>query len=130
MAYVFFDAIHGVQAGVIRGLGKQKHGSWFTLVCYYLFGMPLALAFAFKLELGVSGLWLGFTIASVILDIGFALIIKWTDWERVAEETSQRLERNDSLRKQLAAAETLSDSRVNDIDAESIKSLKNRALSE
>lgn len=47
--YVFFDTIHGVQSGIIKGLGKQSYSSIFLLVCYYCFGMPLALIFAFKL---------------------------------------------------------------------------------
>lgn len=50
-------------------------GSLFTMVCYYAFGLPLALFFGFKLELGIGGLWIGFTIASVVLDIGFYVII-------------------------------------------------------
>jgi multidrug resistance protein, MATE family len=96
--YVFFDAIHGVQAGIIRGIGRQSAGSVFTLVCYYVFGMPLALACAFKMNLGVAGLWIGFTIASIILDIGFYFIISFTNWDKVAFETSKRLDREEALR--------------------------------
>lgn len=69
--YIFFDTIHGVQSGIIRGLGRQVYGSIYTLVCYYCFGMPLALYFGFSCDMGVKGLWLGFSLASIILDIGF-----------------------------------------------------------
>jgi len=79
--YIFFDTIHGVQSGIIKGLGKQSYSSVFLLICYYCFGMPLALIFAFKIQMGVSGLWLGFSIASMILDIGFYFIINCTRWE-------------------------------------------------
>lgn len=84
MVYVFFDSIHGVQSGVIKGIGRQSLSSAFLLVCYYLFGMPMALIFAFKLKIGISGLWMGFTLASVILDIGFYFIINLCDWNQIS----------------------------------------------
>jgi len=46
--------------------------------------MPLALWLAFSKELGVKGLWLGYTICCIILDIGFAIIIMWPNWEKIA----------------------------------------------
>ena len=52
-----------------------------TLACYYCLGMPLALAAAFKMDMGLTGLWAGFTIASMALDIGFYYIIEGTNWD-------------------------------------------------
>jgi MATE family multidrug resistance protein len=48
LIYIFFDTIHGVQSGIIRGLGLQIYGSVYTLFCYYVLGMPLALVLCFK----------------------------------------------------------------------------------
>lgn len=84
--YIFFDTIHGVQAGIIRGLGLQVVGSIYTLVCYYLIGLPFALWLAFERQMGVQGLWLGFGIACIILDAGFACIIECPNWSRIAQE--------------------------------------------
>jgi MATE family multidrug resistance protein len=78
--YIFFDTIHGIQSGIIRGLGLQGYGSAYTLFCYYIVGMPLALLLAFKLKLGLKGLWLGYTISTVVLDLGFAVIIGLPNW--------------------------------------------------
>jgi len=47
----------------------------YTLFCYYILGMPLALHFAFNKKMGVMGLWFGMAIACVILDLGFGVII-------------------------------------------------------
>ena len=47
---------------------------------YYILGMPLAVAFAFWAEMGVSGLWLGFSIAIFVLDIEFYILIRRADW--------------------------------------------------
>jgi MATE family multidrug resistance protein len=91
--YIFFDSIHGVQSGIIRGLGLQGQGSIFTLVCYYILGMPLALHFAFKKAMYIKGLWLGFSIACVVLDVGFAVIIGWPSWQKIADKFHQSLEK-------------------------------------
>jgi len=91
--YIFFDTIHGVQSGIIRGLGLQVWGSIYTLICYYLIGLPLALWLAFKKNMGVGGLWLGFSIACIILDIGFMCIIECPSWHRIASETQSRIDK-------------------------------------
>jgi len=96
--YIFFDTIHGVQSGIIRGLGRQAYGSIYTLICYYPFGMTLALVFAFELEMGVAGLWAGFTIACIVLDIGFFFIITCCDWQKISEVTARRMEEEEKLR--------------------------------
>lgn len=36
--------------------------------------------------MGIAGLWLGFTIACIILDIGFAMIISCPDWRKISEQ--------------------------------------------
>ena len=84
MIYIFFDTIHGVQAGVIRGIGKQLIGAGLTILCYWIIGIPLALLFAFYYEGGVAGLWFGMTLACIILDIALQAVISCTSWENVA----------------------------------------------
>ena len=91
--YIFFDTIHGVQSGIIRGLGLQAYGSIYTLICYYIIGMPLALWLAFSKQMGVYGLWLGFSIACIILDLGFLVIIEYPDWNRIATEMQQKIDK-------------------------------------
>jgi len=91
--YIFFDTIHGVQSGIIRGLGLQVYGSVYTLVCYYLVGLPLALWFAFSKSKGVCGLWLGFAIACVVLDMGYLCIIECPDWRKISERMQQKIDK-------------------------------------
>lgn len=92
LIYIWFDTIHGVQSGIIRGLGLQAYGFLYTLFCYYIIGMPLALVLAFTAKMGIVGLWIGYSIACIILDIGFAFIIACPDWHRIGNEMRQRLE--------------------------------------
>ena len=86
LIYIWFDTIHGVQSGIIRGMGRQTYGSVYTLVCYYILGMPLALTLCFKHKMGIAGLWLGFSIACIILDIGFAMIISCPNWTLISNK--------------------------------------------
>jgi Na+-driven multidrug efflux pump len=53
--------------------------------------MPLALAAAFMMNMGLTGLWSGFVIANVVLDVGFYFIIETTNWDKVAYLTHKRL---------------------------------------
>ena len=90
--YIFFDTIHGVQSGIIRGLGLQIYGSVWTLICYYLIGLSTALWFAFGKNMGVYGLWFGFSIACVILDLGFLMIIECPDWQKIATKVQEQID--------------------------------------
>lgn len=87
-AYIILDAIHGVNTGLVRGLGKQFKASVATLCCYYAVGMPLALILGFKMDMGVRGFWLAFTIAISLQDIIVTAIIVFTDWYAVAKATT------------------------------------------
>mmetsp|Transcript_37541 Transcript_37541/g.49370 ORF Transcript_37541/g.49370 Transcript_37541/m.49370 type:complete len:158 (+) Transcript_37541:991-1464(+) len=80
-AYLVLDAVHGVNTGIVRALGKQFKASVATLCCYYILGLPLALTFGFKMDMDVRGFWLGFTLALALQDIIVTLIIVCTDWQ-------------------------------------------------
>jgi MATE family multidrug resistance protein len=60
------------------------YGSIATLISYYIIGLPLSVYLAFNCNGGLYGLWLGFTIANMILDIGFTIIIVYPDWQQIA----------------------------------------------
>ena len=64
--YLILDSVHGVNTGIVRAVGKQLRASIATLCCYYIFGMPLAIIMGFKLEMGLTGFWLGFTAALIL----------------------------------------------------------------
>ena len=78
--YLILDSVHGVNTGIVRAVGKQLRASIATLCCYYIFGMPLAIIMGFKLEMGLTGFWLGFTAALILQNILVSLIIVFADW--------------------------------------------------
>ena len=61
--YLMIDTIHGVQTGIVRGLGKQGPASIIILVSYYVFGVPLAIYLGFIKEWGLLGFWTGMLTA-------------------------------------------------------------------
>ena len=85
-AYLVLDAVHGVNTGIVRALGKQFPASIATLCCYYALGLPLALTFGFKMDQGVRGFWLGFTIALALQNLIVTSIIVCTNWRGVYED--------------------------------------------
>ena len=97
--YLIGDAIHGVNTGIVRALGKQFKASIATLICYYAIGMPLALVLGFKHGMGLVGFWVGFMIAMFLLDFVVIVIIVTADWEIATktDETSLRLTRQNSF---------------------------------
>lgn len=78
--FVLFDAVHGVNAGNVRALGRQKVVSISTLLCYYGLGLPLALIFGFELKMGLNGFWLGYLIAMGLLDLIVSYLVVSADW--------------------------------------------------
>jgi len=78
--YLFFDAIHGVQSGNVRALGRQFTASIVLLTCYYVAGLPIALLLGFKAEMGVKGFWLGFLIALIIMDTILGYLVVSANW--------------------------------------------------
>lgn len=92
--YLILDAVHGVNTGIVRAVGKQMKASIATLCCFYMFGMPLALILGFKADMGLVGFWLGFTIALTMQNILVGLIIMFADWNigtKLQDELDRRL---------------------------------------
>lgn len=78
--FVVLDAVHGVNAGNVRALGRQKVVSVSTLLCYYAMGLPLALIFGFQMEMGLFGFWLGYLLAMSLLDVIVSYLVVSADW--------------------------------------------------
>ena len=55
--------------------------------------MPLALSLAFKRNKGVYGLWEGFAIATIILDLGYLFIIECPNWSKISEKIQKKIDK-------------------------------------
>ena len=52
----------------------------------------------------LAGLWIGFTIAIIILSFGYFWIIKFTNWEQLSKEMKEKNEIEEGQRKFLISS--------------------------
>jgi len=73
-AFQVSDGTQVAASGVLRGMGATRAAAGINVIAYYVLGLPMAWLLAFRLDLGLAGLWwglaLGLTAASVLM-IGF-----------------------------------------------------------
>lgn len=87
-AFEVFDGIQTVSTGALRGLGETQAPMWANLVGYWVLGLPLGFFLCFGLKWGIYGLWIGLTLALIV--IALALIARWKrDAERQLAAGSQ-----------------------------------------
>ena len=70
--FAIFDGVQIIATGILRGLGDTRSAFWAHMGGYYLVGLPLGATLCFHFDMGVMGLWLGLTVALVL--IGCALL--------------------------------------------------------
>lgn len=70
-----FDGLQAVSSGVLRGLLDVKIPMLIILGSYWVVGVPSGYYFAFYMNMGAFGIWLGFLIALII--IGGSLLARF-----------------------------------------------------
>ncbi|CAN6218909.1 unnamed protein product [Urochloa humidicola] len=85
MVSIVLDSAQGVLSGVARGCGWQHMAAVTNLVAFYFVGMPLALLFAFKLDLRARGLWAGLICGLTCQACALLVITVRTRWAELAE---------------------------------------------
>jgi len=74
-AFQIFDGIQIVSTGALRGLGETRSPMVANLVGYWALGLPLGLGLCFWAGWGIYGLWIGLTLALVV--IASTLLWRW-----------------------------------------------------
>ncbi|HEX8332750.1 MAG TPA: MATE family efflux transporter [Segetibacter sp.] len=69
------DATQAVGVGLLRGIRDVKLPTAFVAIAYWVIGIPVGYYLAFEIEMGASGIWLGFvsglTVSSILLNSRF-----------------------------------------------------------
>ena len=73
--FQIFDGIQSVSTGTLRGLGETRFPMFMNLAGYWVLGLPLGAFLCFGLRWGLSGLWLGLTLALIV--IALLLCSRW-----------------------------------------------------
>lgn len=85
------DGLSGVCGGVIRGMGRQSFAAWVNLFSYYVVALPIGYYLTFVLDWDLTGLWVGLTLALVLVasfEVAFLLL---ADWNTEVRRTQDRV---------------------------------------
>ncbi len=74
-AFQIFDGVQTVSTGALRGLGETRIPMFANLVGYWILGLPLGFTLCFVLHWGIYGLWIGLTLALIVIAV--TLIRRW-----------------------------------------------------
>lgn len=86
----FGDCMNIVSAGILRGQGRQRIGSYLNLLAYYLFALPMAYVLAFVFDYEVYGLWMGLSCGVLLLALCEIYCVVTSDWEKVIEDCNNQ----------------------------------------
>lgn len=84
------DAIAGVAAGVLRGVGKQLIGALCNFVAFYFIGFPIGVSLMFAANMGIVGLWTGLVICLLLQMIFYVIFLCKLDWKKASEDALVR----------------------------------------
>jgi hypothetical protein len=80
----------------LRGIGAQKLGALFMFISFYIFGIPVALLFAFVFQWKVVGLWGGLTVGLCMVAIlYFIKIVFFINWEKEVKLAKERVSKEE-----------------------------------
>ncbi|TNV80766.1 hypothetical protein FGO68_gene5312 [Halteria grandinella] len=89
--YVFAEPLSKVITGIITGLGKQGQASIFTLIGYWVVGIPISITFIlYHGDSALFGIWLGASVSIVFIFIFQYFIIQGTDYNEIVKEAELR----------------------------------------
>jgi multidrug resistance protein, MATE family len=74
-AFQLFDGIQTVSTGALRGTGDTRTPMLCHFSAYWLLGLPLGTWLCFRRHWGALGLWVGLSLALIL--IGILLLIFW-----------------------------------------------------
>ncbi len=74
--FQLFDGLQVVATGALRGAGDTKAPMLCHLLLYWCVGLPLGYFFCFRWRWGATGLWVGLSVALIL--IGSALLLVWS----------------------------------------------------
>jgi len=85
------DGVSLVLKGMLRGAGNQGFGAVCNLLSYWVFGLPCAYYFAFKLGFGMQGMWAGVTLVNTLQALLMMVASARIDFDAEAKKARRRV---------------------------------------
>ncbi len=86
-AFQLFDGIQTSATGALRGAGDTRTPMLCHFTAYWIIGLPLGAWLTFRYNMGALGLWVGLSLALIL--IGIVLLIVWRNTAHKLAETLQ-----------------------------------------
>ena len=61
-----FDSLAAISHGLLRGIGRQRVGTYTNLFSYYLVALPISFSVGWVLKWKLEGLWLGIVVGLAV----------------------------------------------------------------
>uniref|UniRef100_A0A7S3V5B3 Polysaccharide biosynthesis protein C-terminal domain-containing protein n=1 Tax=Chaetoceros debilis TaxID=122233 RepID=A0A7S3V5B3_9STRA len=90
--FMLGDAVQANTGGALRGLGRQKLVLLLNILGFWLLAVPFGAVLAFATNIGVRGLWWGFTVGLYSAAfIGILFLVFRVNWEKEAFKAQRRI---------------------------------------
>jgi Na+-driven multidrug efflux pump len=84
------DLFNGMMKGVINALGIQHKAVFANIIAHWIYYPISIYVFAFRLNMGVFGLWFAHIGLESLMFVMYTYIINSSDWVNIAEEAEKR----------------------------------------
>ena len=96
--FMLGDAVQANTGGALRGLGRQKLVLLLNILGFWLLAVPFGAVLAFATNIGVRGLWWGFTVGIYSAAfIGILFLLFRVNWEKEAFKAQRRIAQTSSF---------------------------------
>ena len=83
-----FDSSQCNLSGIIKAVGRQGLASLCSLGCMILIALPATYIATSYLNLGLVGLWIGYSLSTFCLTVIYAYDLTTLDWTKTAQDAS------------------------------------------
>ncbi|XP_017225513.2 protein DETOXIFICATION 30 [Daucus carota subsp. sativus] len=90
-ACLVVNNIQPALSGVAIGAGWQAVVAYVNIVCYYVCGIPIGLLVGYKLNMGVTGIWMGMLCGTAIQTLVLLWMAYKTNWNKEASIAGKRI---------------------------------------
>eukprot|EP00347_Sterkiella_histriomuscorum_P003491 403364095 len=88
--YIIFDCTQCIGSGIIAGVGRQGKGSVFTIIGFWLIGIPVCLVQVFYYKAGIEALWFGPLLSHMFNTTAYYVMVLKVDWNQILKESETR----------------------------------------
>jgi len=87
------DAMNGILNNLLIALEKQQKATYGNFIAYYIVMVPLSYLFAFKLEMGLWGIWFAILFGTSCQCCSNLFFLFQEPWKKIAKRAIEKLQK-------------------------------------